>query len=269
MRGLPPYSTHLALLEHDRLHGQGLVRWGPRIHWLRTWLVQRTREWSSHQVIVCGSNPLLGALACAGLVRCGARPLWLCSNALDAWDYPLAMAGAHDDLFAKVGLPPMGPDLFKKLGSICEGKAKVGWGWGIDYEFSSQGKPRLCFARAEHLTGSDLGAARLAAQTMAARAFENVAVFKAGISPHRHGGKARVQVVQCARCVWTSDQKDGLVRIEPGSTAPEKAQKAQFEQNVLEDIRLGRSRWHTQTPLAFAEQSREDIKRVLELGRWP
>lgn len=265
MLGLPPYSTHLVLLEHDRLHGHGAANWGSRVHWLRTWLIQRTRQWSSHDVIVCGSNPVLGALACAGLARSGKQPLWLCSNGFDAWDYPLAMAGAHDDLFEQAGLPAMGTRFFEALGEYCSERVKVAWGFGIKYEFERAGRARLCFAQAEPARSENWGEARLAAQTMAGRGFKGVAQLSTGMAPARHGGKQRLPVLGCRQVVWTSDRMDGVARLEPGGAKAHPPRIGLVEQR---DVRLGRARWHAQAPLDFAEQSREDLRLVLTMGNW-
>lgn len=267
--GAPPYSTHRVLLEHDRMHGDGAARCGGRVHWLRTWLVQKTRQWSRHDTIVCGSNPVLGALACAGLVRGGLRPLWLCSNAFDAWDYPLAMAGAHDDLLAGAGLPRMGEPLFDALGARCAGRAQVAWGLGIDYVFEGGGEggesKRLCFAKTEARREGAWGAARLAAQTMAARGFRGVAPFVLERAPARHGGGPRAPILESPRVVWTSDRMDGVSRLEAwGRKAPGEA----GGQAKGGDARLGRARWHAQEPLDFAEQSREDLRLALAMGGW-
>lgn len=256
--GVPPLRTHLALLAHDRSHGEGQARLGPTFHWLRTWLCQRHRQWSGVDAIVCGSNPILGALACAGLAQRGQTVLWLCPNDLDAWDYPLAIAGMHDDLLAAAGLPPMGAALFEALAARCAGRVSTAWGWTAGYvvDGSIAGAKRLAFA--SQTAGGRWGEARSLADAWKKTAFASVDAFAPKRLPSRMGPGLRQQVVEHGRAVWVSDALDGMARQGMGQgPSPER-----------DDIRLGRARWHAQTPGEFAAQSRQDMEFALREGAW-
>lgn len=265
--GVAPFKTHQALLEHDRSHGEGVAHLGERFHWLRSWLYKRDRQWSQADWLVCGANPVLGALSAAGLARAGQSVLWICSDGFDAWDYPLTMRGAHDDLLREAGLHAMGPGLFAELASQCHGRLTRAWGWQVDYVFNSGrlAGSALAFASPSQ-EGAELGAARGLARKNMIEAFGAVKAWEPKADPKAPQGRLRQQIIEHRRAVWTSDELDGVERNQ--ERAPLEALGAGAGADGSGALRLGRARWHAQTPLEFAANSREDIKLALRAGGW-
>lgn len=263
MRGMPSFESHKTLLAHDAIHGEGRVRFGPRIHWLRSWLVQRSRQWSEFDAVVCGSNPALGALACHSLAREGKTAVWFWPESFDAWDYPLAAGGAHNDLLLAAGLPAMGPRLFEALGEVCAGRVVIARGWTVDYDFPSvDGGLTLYFASHSPSQGSRFGPARKDMERWAKTGFSACPHFKPSLAPRRHGGGPRQQIIGASKAIWVSDRLDGIDRAS-GDLSPEVDCAIGDPKQDGAPTRLGRARWHAQSPLAFAEESRKDIKIIL------
>lgn len=263
MLGLPSLRAHKALMEHDRAHGEPPAKLGAHFHWLRSWLSQRSRQWHSVDWIICGANPILGALACAAAARRGKTCLWLSSDEPDAWDYPLAMAGAHDDLLAAAGLPGMGPALFKALARECAGKARWGWGWRAQYCAKSAGDKEMAFLAPAQ--GERRGEARELAKAFARDAFAAAPTLVAKAMPSRVGKGPRGQIVEHSCSLWTSDRLDGKPRQQWAPEAEPGAAAAMAEER---DMRVGRARWHAQEPIKFALESRRDVEMLLKLGGW-
>lgn len=256
----PSFAEHLVLMEHDRAHGEAEPKLGARGHWLRTWLFQRCRQWNEADTVVCGANPVLGALASAAIARAGGQVIWAREARFDAWDYPLAVGGEHDDLLREAGLPPMGPQLFAKLAEESAGRIVVARGWSVSYVFEAPpASVKIGFASPEvENSAGNMGAARRVVEGWAHDAFASAPRLAVSTKPQRHGGAARQQLFCADRFVWTSDRLDGQKRQQ--LSEPQDAGRPWEE-------RLGRARWHTQAPLAFAVRSREDIQLALAMRK--
>lgn len=256
----PTFAEHLTLMEHDRQHGSRAPRLGARAQWIRMWWVQRFRQWTGSDAIVCGSNPVLGALACARLAGSGLSVTWILESGPDAWDYPLTVAGQHDDLTREARLPPMGPGLFAELAKRCGGRALFAPGWSVDYSFEGRGGPRICFAsREDSQESAAWGEARSLAESWAREAFGSLGAHRALSRPERKGGGPRQQLFAAPFVAWTSDRPDGRPRqhrgfsTDPGQPAPGS------------EARMGRALWHAQEPVEFAARSRDDVRLALAL----
>lgn len=256
----PSFRENLAIVEHDALHGQRRPPLGSRARWLRMWWIKNCRQWTRVDALVCGSNPILGAMACAGMAKAGKSVLWLSGGGFDAWDYPLALSGQHDDLMLAAGLPPMGRAWFVAMASLCSGRVTRAPGWEMQYVFQSaraEADPIGFAARAARGPGAKaLGASRTQAQEWMEQAFAGGALHEPKLAPARHGGAERQQLFSAKTIVWVADQPDGVARemsLDAGRVAGS-------------EIRLGRARWHAQVPLEFAAQSRLDLKLALAAG---
>lgn len=259
--GIPSLAAHKALMAHDQAHGEPPAKLGAHFHWLRSWVVQRGRQWHSVDWLICGGNPLLGALAAAAAARRGRTALWLGSDAFDAWDYPLAMGGAHDDLLEKAGLPGAGAGLFKTLAKECEGKLALGWGWTAEY-CAPSGEAGKSLSFLTQAGSRPQGGARELAKALARDAFSEVPALRAKKLPRRIGKGLRAQVVEHSCAVWISDRQDGAAREQWGERRGSALEEGQ-------EMRVGRARWHSQNAEQFALQSRMDVELLLRLGGWP
>ena len=248
----PSLAEHRALLAHDARHGEPAPRLGARFHWARSWLWQKTRQWERCDALVCGANPILGALASAALASQGHRVLWAWSDAEDAWDYPLTVGGQADDLFLAAGLPRMGQGWFDALAQASRGRVKLARGWDLAYA-CDQGQTKLGFLAPS--PARKWGPAREQATRWAGRAFEQWATLQVKARPARHGGAAREPIVGHARRIHVSDALDGVAR-------------AQGREEGARADRLGRARWHAQTTWDFKDRSREDLSLALGWGNW-
>lgn len=247
---MPPFPTHMALLEHDMSHGGSLPLLGARAHWVRSWLFQKHRQFARFDCIVHGSNPILGSLAVLACAREKKHTLWLLDSEFDAWDYPLAMNGDHDDVIKSAGLPPMGHAMFEAIAAECDGWVTRAWDWKLSYVHASKwiGSRKLFFAKES--TQNALGAARSSAQAMAMRSFARSPAWEPLLVPARNGGGLRQQIFEADTLIGTSEMLDGgpVNGLAMGGDG---------------HVKLGRGRWHSQAPLVFAQQSRQDIKLAL------
>jgi len=252
---MPPFSTHLALLEHDLVHGGSSPLLGARVHWVRNWLLQKNRQFGRFDCIVHGSNPILGALSVYACAQAKKHTLWLLDSEFDAWDYPLAMSGDHDDLMEGAGLPPMGASFFDAIANASKGWVTCVWDWKLSYVHSSKsiGQRKLFFAKES--TYNTLGEAREAAQKMALRSFGSFPFWEPLRITPRTGGGFRQQIFEADVLIGTSEMLDGGVINGEVNTGQG-------------DVRLGRGRWHSQVVLEFAQQSRKDIKLALNIRGW-
>jgi hypothetical protein len=256
MKFAPSLRVHKALLDHDQRHGDPRPRLGVVFHWGRSWLWQKTRQWEGFDAIVCGANPILGALAAAGLAKQGQRVLWAWSDEKDDWDYPLALAGESDGAFQAAGLPPMGLAWFRELARVSDGQVTMARGWSVAYASpGADAASHLAFL--EPKPARRWGASREQASRWAAQAFESAPRLVVRAKPARHGGGPRQPVAGHARLIRVSDALDGAPR----------AQGSALGGHALAD-RLGRARWHSQTPWDFLERSREDLALALAWGGW-
>lgn len=263
---MPSFTEHLSVIDHDKKHGQARAPLGLRAHWLKMWWIQKTRQWTSVDAVVCGSNPILGAIACAGLARSGKTVAWLSTGGFDAWDYPLAISGQHDDLMIAAGLPPMGSKWFIALSKLSEGRVWRAKGLDVSYVFQSErkGSFKIAFAVPRAPEELPLGKSRQTAEKWMEQAFMHAPqhIFKQ--RPMRLGGGDRQQLFATTLVVWVSDRLDGAYREQGLGAGPKQA----FSVAKCGEMRLGRSRWHTQVAIDFAAQSRHDIKLALEAGGW-
>lgn len=263
----PSYSSHLGILSHDRDHGDPEpLLWGP-ISYLNMWVALGQREWLGVDVLVAGSNPLLGAILSAGFSKMGLSCLWLVSKRHEGWDYPLTLKGEHDDLLTQAGLPGVSRKLFDVLGASAQRSVSISYGMEIQYIHrpigSANSEKTLAFAKEEDAPPTPV-ASFLRLENWRDNGF-------AGCHRHiprikRGGGGQRQQIIESNRLVLISDVKDGTNRQSRIETISAGSRNDMGGHAV--QARLGRARWHESDALSFAARSREDIKLALKHGGW-
>lgn len=133
---MPSPVWHERLVRHDVGRGQGKPWLGVGFDRLYAWMIQGTRDFAAPDVVVSGSNPLLGAISAVGAARMGMNVVWTPHNGPDRWDWVLTGMGAHDDLLAAAGLPGAGLELFEELArraNGAKGRLLIGWDMALDY----------------------------------------------------------------------------------------------------------------------------------------
>lgn len=251
--GLPRFEDHVELMEHDRRQGGRAPRLGARFHWIRTWLVQRQRQWWAAEALVAGSNPWLGALVAAGLARSGVKTLWVYSEEPDAWDCALARKGMHAEALARAGLPAGGRALFEELARQCEGRLTMAWDQRVGYAngrvaFLAPAMARRAPSAQQEISG------------WLREAFRDLPRARALPKSQRLGGGERDGVVFFERAAWVSDRLDGAKR--------ESLQSHCEAAGDEREQRWGSAEWSTGNAAVFAQRSLADTERALKSGGW-
>ena len=254
----PTIRMHKALIRHELRHGGRYPVIGVHLQWLRVWMLQRCKQWSGFDVAISGSNPILGALCAAWHAKQGRSVVWLKNSQFDAWDYPLCINGSNDDLLAFAGLPPMGERFFAEMAKICGNSLTIcANSEAVFFEHIDSGYWMI--ARTNCPSG-EFGDARRSVESWFWQAFSRANTLEVKSKPKRFGGGDRELVVTSNKLVLVSEILDGVERI----TMPNQKMNP-MDQNTAKELRVGRARWHAQTPLEFGALSREDMRLALEL----
>ncbi len=247
---IPSLRRHRDILRYESERGWPRQPLGERLSWIRNWLIRPDRLGAECDALVWGANPILGALAAAGLASQGERVIFAFAGHKDEWDYPVAWRGMHDDLFAPAGLPKISDGWFLDLARRGSRNLTMAWGYSPTYRAGE-----LCMMRKDR----QFPGAQGESQRMASGAFEEAF----GLVRKIEGTNPRVSeemAVFAKRFIWVSDPKDKSVPVN-GEFACE------FRGDEQEE-RLGSGAWSSANPMTFAKRSREDIERALRIGGW-
>lgn len=224
---------------------------GARFHWLRHWLIGKSRVGVECDALVWGANPILGALAAASLARAGKTVLLAPSREKDPWDYAITLRGVHDDLFKEAGLPKMSMDWFTEMARHGNGRLAMLWGYRPIFH-----KEGFCLLRPE-IAEESIGSQRKLSE-MLKSAFRNLKKIEPGMERHAEGKKE--VVVFAKEMILVSDLKDGAEHEQREFCCEMISRKG--------EVRMGSGQWASGNALTFAEKSRRDIEAALTDGGW-